>query len=323
MTIDVKRNAHREPIIETTDLTRRFGQTLAVNALNLCVWPGELVGLVGPDGAGKTTILRLLAGIMNPTAGRARVLGYDTVRQARHIHQHLGYMAQNPTLYPDLTVLENLNFYGDIYGVERQKRAAAIERLLHFSRMSEFKDRRAGRLSGGMQKKLALSCVLIHTPRLILLDEPTTGVDPVSRREFWDMLADLHADGVTVMLCTPYMDEAERCSKVGLVYHGQLLAYGSPREIRRSLGKELIAVWPQDLRAARKALENMPGIEEILASGDQLRLLVQEAQSLIPLVARQLEAAGIPFRDIRPSPVRMEDAFICLIRQQRNIPTRE
>ena len=221
-----------EPIIQTSALSRRFGKTVAVDGLDLSVERGEIFGLVGPDWAGKTTTIRMLAAILDPTAGSARVMGLDTVRQGEAIKQKMGYMAQQFSLYGDLSVTENMDFYADVFGLNGDERRERIERLLHFSRLTEFTARRAAHLSGGMQKKLALACALLHKPELILLDEPTTGVDPVSRREFWDILTELHLEGVTTFVSTPYMDEAARCSRVGLIYQGRLVVCDTPEEIR-------------------------------------------------------------------------------------------
>lgn len=211
------------PVIVAQHVTRRFKHRTAVDQLDLLVQRGEVFGLIGPDGAGKTTAIRLLAAVMQPTSGMARVLGYDTRRDAERVRRSVGYMLQKFSLYGDLTVAENLAFFADIFAVRGRERKERIERLLSFARLSEFTSRRAAALSGGMQKKLALACTLVHAPPVILLDEPTTGVDPISRREFWDILADLHAQGVTLFISTPYMDEAERCSRVGLMYEGRLI----------------------------------------------------------------------------------------------------
>jgi ABC-2 type transport system ATP-binding protein len=210
-------------VIETHNLTKQFKTILAVDELSLTVHKGEIFGLLGPDGAGKTTTIRMLCTIMDPTRGSARVIGFDTVKGQKEIKRRIGYMAQQFSLYGDLTVLENLVLFADIFQVGRREREARIARMLAFARLTEFKGRRAAHLSGGMQKKLALACALIHSPELIFLDEPTTGVDPVYRREFWDILTELHLAGVTVFLSTHYMDEAERCSRVGLMFEGNII----------------------------------------------------------------------------------------------------
>ncbi len=304
------------PVIHTQNLKRSFKNLLAVDALNLTVLSGETFGLVGPDGAGKTTTIRLLAAIMNPTGGRATVFGFDTVSQPEPIKQRIGYMAQRFNLYGDLSVLENLNFFADVFQVVGQERQARIERLLNFARLTEFRDRRAAHLSGGMQKKLALACTLIHTPDIVFLDEPTTGVDPVSRREFWDILTELHLQGITLVISTPYMDEAERCSRVGLMYQGQLIVCDSPEQIKGMVQGELIALWPGNLRRAQDVLSRLAGVLEIQTYGEQLRLFVTDADALMPQVAAALRAEGIPVCEMRHTRPRMEEAFISLIQRR-------
>ena len=305
----------KTPVIETHALCRSFGAIRAVNALDITVYPGEIFGLVGPDGAGKTTTLRMLAAIMDPSSGNATVAGFDTVRQAEAVKKHLGYMSQQFNLYGDLSVLENMNFFADIYGVSRRDRAARIERLLDFSRMRPFRERRAGQLSGGMQKKLGLGCTLIHQPDILLLDEPTNGVDPVSRREFWDILTELHITGATIVVSTPYMDEAERCSRVGLMYHGQMIVCDTPSQIRTLVNGELLTLRPADLQHANTALNNMPGLLETQTYGDELHLFVDDAERRQPEIVARLQSAGVAFDGLRRAQPRVEEAFISLIQR--------
>jgi ABC-2 type transport system ATP-binding protein len=307
--------AEKSLVIETRALCRSFGAICAVNTLDLSVLRGEIFGLVGPDGAGKTTTLRMLAAIMDPTSGSASVAGLDTVRQAEAVKKHLGYMSQQFNLYGDLSVLENMNFFADIYGVNRRDRATRIDRLLDFSRMRPFRDRRAGQLSGGMQKKLGLGCTLIHEPELLLLDEPTNGVDPVSRREFWDILTELHISGTTIVVSTPYMDEAERCSRVGLMYHGQMIVCDTPGNIRMLVTGDLLTLHPADPQRANAALSGMPGLMEIQTFGDQLHLFVDDAEHRQSEIVARLQNAGVPFDGLRRAQPRMEDAFISLIQK--------
>ncbi|HUP03158.1 MAG TPA: ABC transporter ATP-binding protein, partial [Bryobacteraceae bacterium] len=212
-----------EPIIETRDLTRRFGELTAVDKLNLSVAQGEIFGLVGPDGAGKTTTLRMLCGLMNPTEGSARVAGHDVVRDAQAVKDQIGYMAQRFGLYMDLSVEENMIFYADLFDIVGEERRELTARLLRMTRMEPFRDRAGGKLSGGMKQKLALLCTLLHRPRILFLDEPTNGVDPVSRRDFWTILYQLLKDGITIFMTTAYLDEAERCNRVGLMHKGRLV----------------------------------------------------------------------------------------------------
>jgi ABC-2 type transport system ATP-binding protein len=224
------------PIIETHDLTRRFGALTAVDHLNLTVAPGEIFGLVGPDGAGKTTTLRLLCGLMNPTEGWARVAGYDAATESQKVKDQIGYMAQRFGLYVDLTVQENMNFYADLFDITGAERDRLTVELLRMTRMEEFRGRQAGRLSGGMKQKLALMCTLLHRPRILFLDEPTNGVDPVSRRDFWTILYRLLKDGITIFMTTAYLDEAERMNRVGLMHRGKLIRCAPPDELRRQAG---------------------------------------------------------------------------------------
>jgi ABC-2 type transport system ATP-binding protein len=306
--------------IETENLTRVFKNTTAVADLNLSVRPGEVFGLVGPDGSGKTTTIRLLAAIMDPTSGRASVAGYDTVRQPEPIKRRIGYMAQHFNLYRDLSVWENLNFFADVFELSGPERVQQVERLLRFARLTEFRDRRAAHLSGGMQKKLALACTLIHTPEILLLDEPTTGVDPVSRREFWDILTDLHLQGITLVVSTPYMDEAERCSRVGLIYQGRLIVCDTPEGIKAMTEGELLALWPSDLRLAHEVLEGLPGVLEVQTYGEQLRAFVKDAGTTVDQLTAALAANGIQLLQWRLTQPRMEEAFISLIRRERREP---
>jgi ABC-2 type transport system ATP-binding protein len=219
--------------IKTENLTRKFGTLTALERLNLEVEEGEIFGLVGPDGAGKSTTMRLLTGILDPTEGSAWVYNKHTVKEAEDLKEHIAYMSQRFGLYEELSVLENINFYADVYGVAKEKRNEAIERLLGFSGLLSFKQRFAGKLSGGMKQKLGLACALIHTPKVLFLDEPTNGVDPVSRRDFWNILYDLLKEKVTIFCSTCYLDEAERCRRVGLLHKGKLLRCDTPGNIKK------------------------------------------------------------------------------------------
>jgi len=222
--------------IKAENLTRKFGDLTALDHLNLEVKEGEIFGLVGPDGAGKTTTMRLLTGILDPTEGEAWVYNKHTVKETEPLKESIAYMSQRFGLYEELSVLENINFYADVYGVEKEKRAEAIERLLGFSGLLPFKTRFAGKLSGGMKQKLGLACALIHTPKVLFLDEPTNGVDPVSRRDFWSILYDLLKEKVTIFCSTCYLDEAERCGRVGLMHKGKLLRCDTPDKIKKERG---------------------------------------------------------------------------------------
>jgi ABC-2 type transport system ATP-binding protein len=311
-------------VIQTENLTRQFGNLVAVDRLGLDIKRGEIFGLVGPDGAGKTTTIRMLAAIMDPTEGRATVAGYDTVKEAEAIKHRIGYMAQQFNLYGDLSVQENLDFFADVFGVRGQERKERIAQLLRFARLTEFTRRRAAHLSGGMKKKLALACSLIHRPEILYLDEPTTGVDPVSRREFWDILSELHIEGVTILVSTPYMDEAERCSRVGLMYQGELIVCDTPKRVKDLIEGDLIELRPvaEDrgvglIRRAEAAISTLPGVLEVQTYGDLLHVFVDDAAQRTPELKAALASQSIRAKDLRQTQARMEEAFISLIRQQR------
>ena len=236
--------------IETDHLTKRFGELAAVDELTLSVAEGKIFGLVGPDGAGKTTTMRLLTSIMEPSGGDAWVAGHHIVRDAERIKESIGYMSQRFGLYADLTVMENLNFYADIYNEPRRGRQAKIDRLLNFSNLTPFQRRLAANLSGGMKQKLGLMCALIHTPKVLFLDEPTNGVDPVSRRDFWRILHQLLSEKVTIFLSTAYLDEADRCDRVGLMHRGHLLACGTPGDVKKLMRGTILEIRMDDPRPA-------------------------------------------------------------------------
>jgi ABC-2 type transport system ATP-binding protein len=290
----------------------------AVDDLNLSVEIGETFGLLGADGAGKTTTLRLLNGLLRPDEGWAQVAGFDAIREYRHIHVSAGYMPQRFALYGDMSVRENLRFFADAHGLTGGERHERIPRLLRFARLDEFQNRLAAQLSGGMKKKLALACMLIHEPAIVFLDEPTLGVDPVSRREFWNLLSDLRAErGLTIFVCTPYMDEAERCNRVGLLYEGRLIACDTPQAIKRTVPGELLELRPSLLYEARDVLRGCVGVLEVQSSGDLLRVFVDHAEQRGEQLRMALEAQGISVFDMRPVEPRMEEAFVSMIARQR------
>lgn len=302
-------------IIETKDLIRDFKKTRAVDGLTLAIESGELFGLVGPDGAGKTTTLRLLAGLLDVSEGDASVLGFDLKEKSESIKPHIGYMAQQFSLYGELSVMENLQFFSELFDVVPKDMAERTERLLTFAGLIEFKERRAVNLSGGMQKKLALACTLIHEPEILLLDEPTTGVDPISRREFWNILTELHLGGTTIIVSTPYMDEADRCSRVGLMYAGKLVECDTPKNIREKLEGDVIEIQPEDWRKALKTVAGLSGVREAQTYGESIHLLVDSGKHRLPEIEQILQKEKLAYRSIRIAPARMEEAFISLIRK--------
>jgi len=302
-------------MISIQNLTKQFGATVAVHNLSFDVNPGEVFGLIGPDGAGKTTTLRVISTAMRPTSGRVTVGGIDVARDPGAVNQLIGYMPQRFALYPDLTVIENMNFFADLFGAPRAERAALLARLLGFSRLTEFQTRLARNLSGGMQKKLALAATLMHTPRVLLLDEPTTGVDPVSRREFWDLVTEVHLQGATIVISTPYLDEAERCNRVGLMYRGQLIACDDPRKLRDEMRAVVFEAQSPDALRARKLIEQSEGVLTVSTHGDLLRLLVDRAERAAPIQAAW-QAQGIAVNDLRAVKPRLEDAFVLMLQRQ-------
>jgi ABC-2 type transport system ATP-binding protein len=280
-------------------LTKSFPGVRAVDALSFDVGAGEIFGLVGPDGAGKTTALRMLAGIMPPDAGGATVAGFDVVHDPEGAKHALSYMPQRFGLYEDLTVDENIRFYADLFGVRKTEREGRSMELLQAAGMSEFRKRLAGKLSGGMKQKLGLVCALIHRPKVILLDEPTTGVDPVSRRDFWRILYDLAAEGVAILTSTAYLDEAERCHRVALLNQGKLLFCDTPANLKAALGKDVLSITSADPRSLRSQLEHAEGISSLVLTGDGLHIVVDDAVRRIPEFAARLKRLNVPFDAIK------------------------
>jgi ABC-2 type transport system ATP-binding protein len=300
-------------VIKAENLTRRFGLLTAVDRLNLQVARGEIFGLVGPDGAGKTTLMRMLSGILPPTEGEAWVLDHSITRQAEPLKSRIGYMAQRFALYGDLTVMENIQFYADLYDVPRRERPPRIERLLSFSNLAPFQDRLAQNLSGGMKQKLGLACALVHTPEVLFLDEPTNGVDPVSRRDFWRILYDLMKEGVTIFISTAYLDEAERCHRLALIHQGRLLAMGNPEEIKSGMKGELWEVRCEPRMKGREKLKGLPEVRSVGIFGDRLHLLLEEGANLRVQLEESLKAAGVECHSWRQIPPSLEDVFISTI----------
>ncbi|MBI5632945.1 MAG: ABC transporter ATP-binding protein [Nitrospirae bacterium] len=303
------------PAIKTSGLTKTFGDTIAVDGLNLEIRKGELFGLVGPDGAGKTTAIRMLSAIMEPTKGEAWVAGHSVISEGETVKEKIGYMSQRFGLYEDLTVIENILFYADLYDVPKKERPLRIESLLGFSNLTPFQDRLAGRLSGGMKQKLGLACTLIHTPEVLFLDEPTNGVDPVSRRDFWKILYDLLKEGVTIFASTSYLDEAERCTRVCLMNKGSILMDDNPAAIKRSLGLPMFEMWSDEARKAAEIIKTVKGVHSASLYGNKLHVAVNSRELMDDIII-ELGRSGITIRGHREILPSIEDIFISRVERQ-------
>ena len=302
------------PVIETRGLGRSFGHLVAVRDVSLTVYRGEIFGVLGPNGAGKSTTIRMLCGILDPTAGTGTVVGFQIPRQAEEIKQRIGYMTQRFSLYEDLTVSENLRFYASIYGVPRAERKQRVEESLARAGLEGRRNQIAGTLSGGWKQRVALASATIHRPPLLFLDEPTAGVDPVSRRDFWEHIHLVASEGTTVLMTTHYMDEAERCHRLAFIFRGSLLDVGTPEEIiaRRGLrAAELDVDRPLDAAAA---LRQAPEVEEVAHFGSALRVATRAGADPGEIVARVLGAAHLRYDRLRASRVTVEDAFVAMVR---------
>lgn len=298
--------------IKTLNLTKKFGGNIAVNKVSLEVKRGELFGLVGPDGAGKTTMMRLLTSIMEPDEGEAWVSGLSILKDDEALKEKIGYMSQRFGLYEDLTVMENIDFYADLYAVPLNERPPRIKKLLEFSNLSPFKSRLAGALSGGMKQKLGLACALIHTPEVLFLDEPTNGVDPVSRRDFWKILYGLLKEGISIFISTSYLDEAERCSRVALIDKGRLLVVDEPSRIRQSINKPMMEIWVNSPLSVAEIIGKTQGIIRISAYGDRFHVIA-ERREVFERIISDLKSKNINVegqREIIPS---LEDVFISMV----------
>jgi ABC-2 type transport system ATP-binding protein len=312
------------PAVEASGLTKRFGALAAVDGLTLSLAPGEIFGLVGPDGAGKTTTLRLLTGVMRPTSGSVSVLGLDIARDPEAVRHRIGYVPQSSSLYAELSVLENLQFHADLFGVPRAERDRKAAELLAFSRLEPFAKRLCRNLSGGMRQKLALCAALIHRPEVLFLDEPTIGVDPVSRREFWLLIYQLLQQGLTLLVSTPYLDEAERCHRVGLMDHGRLIACDDPSRLRGLLPGTLLELRGPAPESVARLLSRLPEVREAQVFGDSLHLIVADATRDLPRIQALLQSQGITGAQLRPILPSLEDIFVTLLRdEERKIPNRQ
>jgi ABC-2 type transport system ATP-binding protein len=305
------------PAILASGLRRRFDTTVAVRDLSLSIARGEIFALLGPDGAGKTTALRMLCGAIAPDAGSAVIDGIDLSLDPERVHARLGYMPQRFSLYADLTVQENLDFYADLFAVPDAARAERERRLLEFSGLSAFRGRLAAQLSGGMKQKLALACTLIHEPAVLLLDEPTAGVDPVSRREFWRILYDLNRQGVTILVSTTYMDEADRCTTVGLLYAGDLVSVQDPGAMKRGMSGDVIEFVAEPKPAARQVIQRSSEVLSETVIGDRFHAVVADATVALPALIERLRGAGVRVRDAREVQPSLEDVFVTIIAERR------
>jgi ABC-2 type transport system ATP-binding protein len=307
------------PAIQTDHLTKRFDSLTAVDELTLTVDEGEIFGLVGPDGAGKTTIMRLLTAIMEPSSGQSWVVGRHSVREAERIKESIGYMSQRFGLYPDLTVMENIDFYADVYSEPRRGRREKIDRLLAFSNLTPFRRRLAGNLSGGMKQKLGLACALIHTPKVLFLDEPTNGVDPVSRRDFWRILYHLLREKVTIFVTTAYLDEAERCNRVGLIHRGRLLACGTPDELKKLMRGTILEIRAEEPRQAVAVLRGRLSAVSVGLFGDRVHVVSLEPERTAAEAKAALAEAGFDVVGIRAIAPSLEDVFISVLGEKGEV----
>jgi ABC-2 type transport system ATP-binding protein len=303
--------------VETRDLVKRFGHFLAVDHVTLDVRRGEIFGFLGPNGAGKSTTIRMLCGLLLPTSGSATVGGLDVMTQSETIKHHIGYMSQKFSLYDDLTVEENIDFFSGIYGVPKARRA---ERKAYVLKMAGIEERRSSLtalLSGGWKQRLALGCAILHEPPVLFLDEPTSGVDPIARRTFWDLIYQLSAAGHTIFVSTHYMDEAEYCHRLALMYRGKIIALGTPAELKQSLeGHYLLRLEASDIFGSMQALEKLEGVSDVAVFGGGLHVTVSDTATAIPKIRRTLQNAGITVTVLEPIDPSMEDVFVAMIEQE-------
>ena len=304
-------------MIEIDQLNKKFGDISAVNSLNLSIKQGEIFGIVGPDGAGKSTLLRMMASILKPESGTIFIKGSNVFDNPFTTKENLAYMPQQFGLYEDLTVQENIHFFGKLFGISTKEINHRIVRLYEFSNLEPFRDRLAGKLSGGMKQKLGLACCLIHSPSLLLLDEPTNGVDPVSRREFWKILYDLLTESVTIVVTTAYLDEAERCNRIAFLYAGEIIKLGEPKSIRGSLGRTMIEIISHDSRRAEMQLNDSSKVGSIIRSGNSLKLFTDNPQKTIIFLKKFFASKKLHYESIRVALPTLEDSFIQIISGER------
>ena len=299
--------------VRAENLVKRFGSFTAVDDVSLSTKPGEVFGFLGPNGAGKSTTIRMLCGLLRPTGGRAEVAGFDVATEADKVRQNIGYMSQKFSLYDDLRVIENLTFYGGLYNVPLDTLDNRIEWVLDMAGLTGREDSLTGTLPTGWKQRLALGCAVLHRPRVLFLDEPTSGVDPISRRQFWDLIHDMADDGVTVFVTTHYMDEAEYCNRLALIHRGKIVATGTPTELKNEhMTGDLILAEARPLEAASKALEELPEVLDVAVFGNALHLVVRDASSSLSTVEAHLRRRQITVTRLEPIPPTLEDVFVSL-----------
>ncbi|HEY7172561.1 MAG TPA: ABC transporter ATP-binding protein [Vicinamibacterales bacterium] len=306
-----------EPAVQLEGVSKSYGSIAALTKLSCTIEAGEMFGLIGPDGAGKTTTIRLICGLLRADAGRLRVLGIDPVVDHRRLTDSVGYFSQRFSLYGDLSIDENIAFFAEIHGIRDYR--ARRDRLLELTQLAPFRGRLASQLSGGMKQKLALACTLVHEPRLILLDEPTTGVDPISRREFWKLLSEFLAQGITIVMSTPYLDEAERCGRVALLDRGVLLALDTPAALRATLGGTLLEVLTSDHRRAAELLRGSAAAVDVQMFGERVHVRLRpDVRDPAAVVASTLAGAGVDVTSVRQVPPSLEDVYIARLEETRS-----
>ncbi|HEY1241171.1 MAG TPA: ABC transporter ATP-binding protein [Bryobacteraceae bacterium] len=303
--------------VEIRDLVKAFGSFVAVDHVSLTVKKGEILGFLGPNGAGKSTTIRMLCGLLTPTSGEASVSGFDVRTQPEEIRRSIGYMSQKFSLYDDLTVDENIDFFSGMYGVPRERRRERKEYVLEMANLKERRDAITGTLSGGWKQRLALGCAILHDPPVVFLDEPTSGVDPIARGAFWNLIHDLAETGHTVFVSTHYMDEAEYCHRLALMYQGKVIALGTPDELKRDLnGHKLLRLDAAALLETMRALEGVPGVVESAVFGSGLHVVVNDGEAVMDRIRKKLEEEKIEIRRLEPITPSLEDVFVALIEAQ-------
>jgi ABC-2 type transport system ATP-binding protein len=305
--------------VETRELVKRFGDFVAVDHVNLQVGRGEIFGFLGPNGAGKSTTIRILCGLLSPTSGEATVAGFDVASEAEEIRRHIGYMSQKFSLYDDLTVEENIDFFAGIYGLPPARQGERKQDVLNMAGLGEQRGTMTRLLSGGWKQRLALGCAVLHDPPILFLDEPTSGVDPIARRSFWELIYQLSATGHTIFVSTHYMDEAEYCHRVALMYRGRVVALGPPAELKTTLSShDILYVESSDVLGAMTALENRPGVLETAVFGAGLHVTVENAKTAIPAVRDALAGAGLSVQHVDRIDPSMEDVFVAVIEKEES-----